>query len=122
MAVRWWPVWRWSSHRALVGLDLPTVVDVATTLAHFAADGGDGRARYAPFVGVPVPVPACAARSGEPLCPPPRPLDEVLNGPDDADAIAEAYFAEGYAVDEIAEALGVALGTIRNRLRSDGVK
>jgi putative transposase len=42
--------WRWSAHRALLGLDRPGVVSVDETLAYFAADGGDARSRYRAFV------------------------------------------------------------------------
>jgi putative transposase len=43
--------WRWSAHRALVGLASESFVASETTLAYFAAAfGGDGRARYREFV------------------------------------------------------------------------
>ena len=42
--------WRWSAHRALLGLEPPAFVNVTDTLAYFAAGGGNGRTRYRDFV------------------------------------------------------------------------
>ena len=43
-------MWRWSAHRALVGLEPPGFLAVTETLAYFAANGGDGRERYRAFI------------------------------------------------------------------------
>src|SRR5215213_10067134 len=42
--------WRWSGHAELIGVTAPGIVDVPRTLAYFAANGGDGRARYRAYV------------------------------------------------------------------------
>ena len=108
--------WRWSSHRALLGLEAPTVLDRPATLERFAAFGGDGGARYADFVGG-APAPSTGRRA-EALCTPPRALPDVLGGPDDAEAIACAYLEDGYSLREVADALGLSRSTIRRRLNT----
>ena len=103
----------WSSHRALLGLEPPFAVDVEASLSHFAADGGDGRERYAEFVGCELPT---GPPSTEPVCTPAPPLTELLLDGSDA-AIAAAYL-EGFEAEEIADELGLHPMTIRRRLRT----
>jgi REP element-mobilizing transposase RayT len=48
--------WQWSGHQALLGLAPAGIVSVESTLAYFAADGGDPGARYRSFVRGTVPL------------------------------------------------------------------
>ena len=108
--------WPWSSHRALLGLEQPIALDHEAALARFAADGGDGRHRYAEFLDCPLP-PAPPVVAG-PVGAAPGPLADTVGAPDDAEAIAAAYLHDGYSTAEIAEALGVSRMTIHRRLKA----
>ena len=108
--------WPWSSHRALLGLEEAIALDRDAALARFAADGGDGRRRYAEFLDRPLP--PTPEASAPPVCAPARPLTDAVRAPDDAESIAAAYLDEGYSTAEIASALGVGETTVRRRLRT----
>ena len=43
--------WRWSSHTSIASGACPEWIDAARLLGHFAAAGGDGRARYVAMIG-----------------------------------------------------------------------
>ena len=108
--------WRWSGHRALLGLEAPTALDRGATLERFEASGGTGRDRYAEFVGSSTP--RRPSPPAEALVGPPRALNDALGRPDDAETIARAYFEEGYSLREVADALGLARSTVRRRLNT----
>jgi REP element-mobilizing transposase RayT len=127
--------WRWSSHRAVLGLEEPGFVAVDAVRALF-----EGRDRYAAFVAddaadeqPPCPGPIAGSESFRELHLPDRrpsaeiarrdwqarpPLRDVLAGPDRDEAIARAYRDHGYRMAEIAEALGCHYATVSRRLRA----
>ncbi len=106
--------WRWSSHRAAVGLDDPLAVDVAALHARFAAYGGEGPSRYAEFVGGGLRQVAVRTASPDEAVRPP--LAEILNGRHDMDAIRGAADEYRYGVREIARALDCHPSTVSRRL------
>ena len=104
----------WSSHRALLGLEPPFAVDVETTLSHFAADGGDGRERYAEFVGFELPT---EPPSTQPICAPSPPLGDILAAEERSAAIRSAYFDHGFEAEAIARSLDLTARSVRRHLQ-----
>lgn len=119
-------LWRWSSHRALLGLEPPWFVDVGTTLAYFTADRERARVLYRAHVeDVPdqVPghqlvdeemelvVPGLPRRSARP----PRPALAALFASSDRDAGIGRAVECGYSLREIARHLGVNASTVSRR-------
>jgi REP element-mobilizing transposase RayT len=111
--------WRWSSHRAALGLEPPVALDRDALHGHFAADGGDGRRRYAEFVGEAATgltrTPALA-----PLTAGPATIADALAGSDAATAIRRAYFEAAFSTSEIGAFLGLHRTSVLRRLRRTG--
>jgi REP element-mobilizing transposase RayT len=108
--------WRWSSHRALLGLEHPVAVDVAATHAHLAAAGGDGRHRYAQLLEVDLP--RLPSKLGPPIVSPPTALADLLAADPSPAACAEAYFTHGYELEEIAATICLGATTVRRRVHA----
>ena len=108
--------WRWSSHRAALGLEPPTVLDVPALHARFGADGGDGRRRYADFVGGQTHAITAHRSPTGPLVASRPSLVDLLTTASDADAIADASLA-GYSQKAIAAQLGVSQASVSRRLK-----
>jgi putative transposase len=129
--------WRWSSHRAVLGLAPTGPVAVQQVLA-FCGEGGKGRTKYRrlveeadradrPPIGAILGDDEFASRHVQPLRPDrevpvrhyergrPR-LSELLSEPS-VEAIAAAYFQHRYRMREIAAALGCHYTTVSRRLR-----
>lgn len=129
--------WRWSGHRATLGVEPPWFLDTATLLAYYAPTLAQARERYRAHV----EQESEGERSSHPLADgsdvfvasvlerlapapgiprryfrPPRPSLAELLGTGDADAIASAH-DRGYSLREIARHLGVNASTVSRRLR-----
>ena len=134
--------WRWSSHRAVLGLQPAGVVAADEVLSCFALSPAEARELYRAFTvdgeGEPV-APEGVVFGSDPFradrlsrvfrrpCPevprrhrqPPRPsLVELLAHHDRDEAIALAYRRHAYTLDEIAGALGRHYATVSRRLRA----
>lgn len=129
--------WRWSSHRAALGLERPGFLATATLLAYYGPTPAQARERYRAHVEQESERERSAhalvdgddsfvASTLEHLTPGPGiprryfrlprpPLAELLE-PGDADAIASAH-DRGYSLREIARHLGVNASTVSRRLR-----
>jgi len=129
--------WRWSSHHATLGLELPWFLDRKALLAYYGGTQAQARERYRVHVeqegaderpahplveGDDAFVASMLARvrpapsiSGRYLRPPRPPLDVLLPA-SDADSIAAAH-ACGYSLREIAGHLGVNPSTVSRRLQ-----
>jgi REP element-mobilizing transposase RayT len=100
--------WRWSAHRALLGLEPPGFVDVAAAMRLLGEDFDRARLVYAGIVSehAPLPLPRVDVR-----------LAEIRAWIDPVAAVAYAHRNLGYGVREIAGALGCSPRTVKNRLR-----
>jgi hypothetical protein len=129
--------WRWSSHRATLGLDPPGFVAVGSLLEHFSpnresalekyrayTDESGGERLNHPLVEGDVEFAARAIREVAPargiprryLRPPPPPLERLFARPD-VDAAMVSAAETGYSTREIARHLGVNASTVSRRIR-----
>jgi REP element-mobilizing transposase RayT len=100
--------WRWSAHRALVGLDPPGLVDVDAMLAQFASHRVTAQAHYE------AAVMAVAAPSTRPAADPR--LLEILAWRDFDRAVVYAHDELGHETGDIARVLGCRRDTVSRRL------
>jgi REP element-mobilizing transposase RayT len=132
--------YRWSSHRALIGLDPPpSFLDTDWLLGQFGRNRGRARAAYAAFVeaGMTGPAPDVIGgvflgstrfaadhgaadsvaevprRQWQPV----RPTLATLLDEREGDAVLVACRDYGYRIAEVADALGVHYSTVSRRLR-----
>lgn len=129
--------WRWSSHRATLGLDPPGLVDIRTLLSYFAPDRERARELYRVYIDA-----AAGERPSHPLVdgdevfigralsqvqpargiprrylrPPPPALETLFPSSDREAAMARAAEC-GYSLRQIARHLGVNASTISRRLK-----
>lgn len=117
-------LWRWSSHRALLGLEPPWFVDVAATLSYFTADRERARVLYRRYVEdapgeelAQAPVDGVSPGLSEWYVRTPPPSLETLFATRDRDSAAIRAVECGYSLREIARHLGVSASTVSRRMR-----
>lgn len=133
--------WRWSAHRALIGVAEDRLVDARGLLAHFGPDLPRARHRYREFVedadgdpwasddgatagaqeliGAHMPSSQPSPEIPRKQWQPNRPsLDSLLGGRSQDEFIQVAYSEFGYRMREIAEVLGCHYATVSRRLKA----
>jgi len=129
--------WRWSSHRATLGLEAADIVDVEELLSHFGDTAPAAVASYATFIaradpGDPSPAVLGDVRFVRARLPPDRPSPEIPRAPwdelrlplpvvlamhDGDEGLSRAYREHEYTLREIAEATGWHYSTVSRRMR-----
>lgn len=133
--------WRWSAHRALIGVVEDRLVDARDLLLHFGPDlsrarrtyrefvaeangewraAGDGAAAGSPeFIGTHLPSNQPSPEIPRKQWQPSRPsLENLFNGRPQDEGIQMAYSEFGYRMCEIAEVLGCHYATVSRKLKA----